>query len=149
MQTQASFTGLPRLQFLIARAVCKNRGRRPGESYHVICRTHAVTDSRHKDIFTFISPATEKLEKQDKFHPKDKSYLQSIPESEAEPLKDSSAASVAIPKVAACSLLKFCHCRYFTLVVQQPFSTVAEKGHSILPITAFLILSFPILSFPI
>ena len=42
-------------------------GRRPGESYHVIRGTNDVTGSRHEDIFTFISPATEKLEKQDKF----------------------------------------------------------------------------------
>ena len=48
---------------------------RPGESYHVIRGTHDVTGSRHEDIFTFISPATEKLEKQDKFQPKDKSHL--------------------------------------------------------------------------
>ena len=34
-----------------------------------------VTDSRHGDIFTFISPATEKLKKQDKFQPRDKSYF--------------------------------------------------------------------------
>ena len=37
--------------------------------------THDVTGSRFEDIFTFISPVTEKLEKQDKFQPKDKSYL--------------------------------------------------------------------------
>ena len=41
----------------------------PGESYHVIPATGDVTDSRHGDIFTFISPATEKLKKQDKFQP--------------------------------------------------------------------------------
>ena len=68
----ASFPGLPRLQFLIA---CSMGGRRPGESYHVIRGTHDVTGSRHEDIFTFISPATEKLEKQDKFQPRDKSHL--------------------------------------------------------------------------
>ena len=62
----ASFPGLPRLQFLIACSI-QNGGRRPGESYHVIRGTHDVTGSRHEDIFTFISPATEKLEKQDKF----------------------------------------------------------------------------------
>ena len=39
----------------------------------------------------------EKLEKRDKFQPKDKSY---IPESEAKPLKSGSVASVANPKVA-------------------------------------------------
>ena len=49
--------------------------RRPGESYHVIRGTHDVTGSRHEDIFTFISPATEKLKKHDKFQPKDKSHL--------------------------------------------------------------------------
>ena len=32
-----------------------------------------VTDSKHKKIFTFISP--EKLKKQDKFQPRDRSYL--------------------------------------------------------------------------
>ena len=37
--------------------------------------TYDITDSRHKGIFTFIYPATEKLEKQDKFQPKDESYL--------------------------------------------------------------------------
>ena len=46
----------------------------------------------------------EKLEKQYKFQPKDKSYVYNIPESEAEPLKDGSAASVANPKAAAFSL---------------------------------------------
>ena len=48
---------------------------RPGESYHVIRATGDVTDSRHGDIFIFISPATEKLKKQDKFQPRDKSYF--------------------------------------------------------------------------
>jgi len=47
-------------------AVCKSGGRRPGVSYHVIHGTHDVTSSRHEDIFAFISPAAEKLEKQDK-----------------------------------------------------------------------------------
>ena len=49
-----------------------------------------ITDSRHGDIFTFISPTTEKLEKQDKFQLRDKS--------EAEPLKDGFAASIVISK---------------------------------------------------
>ena len=66
--------------------------------------TADVTGSRHKDIFTFISPAVKKLEKQDKFQPKDKSYLYNISESEAELLKDGSAASVSNPNVAAFSL---------------------------------------------
>ena len=61
--------------------------------------THDVTSSRPEDIF--ISPVTEKLEKQDKFKPKGKSYLYNIPESEAEPLKDGSTASVANPKAAS------------------------------------------------
>ena len=39
-------------------AVYKNGGRRHGVSYHVIRDTHDVTDSRHEDLFTFISPAT-------------------------------------------------------------------------------------------
>ena len=56
--------------------------------------TADVIGSRHKAIFTFISPAVAKLEKQDKFQPKDKSYLYNISKSEAEPLKDGSAASV-------------------------------------------------------
>ena len=60
--------------------------------------THDVTDSRPEDIFTFISPVTEKLEKQDKFKPKDKSYLYNIPESEAEPLKDTSLHALQIQK---------------------------------------------------
>ena len=77
-----------------------NGGRRPGESYHVIRGTADVTGSRHEDIITFISPAVEKLEKQDKFQPKDKSYLYNISESEAEPLKDGFAASVSNPKAA-------------------------------------------------
>ena len=47
-----------------------------------------VTGSRHENIITFISPATRKLEKQDKFQPRDKSYLWNITNSEAEPLKD-------------------------------------------------------------
>ena len=66
--------------------------------------TTDVIGSRHEDIFTFISPAVAKLEKQDKFQPKDKSYLYNISESEAEPLKDGSAASVSNPKAAAFSL---------------------------------------------
>ena len=66
-------------------AVCKNGRRRPGESYHVIRGKHDVTGSRREEIFTFISPATEKLEKQDKFEQKDKSYLQNIPESSLVP----------------------------------------------------------------
>ena len=70
----------------------------------MIRSTADVTGSRHEDIFTFISPAIEKLEKQDKFQPKDKSYLYNIPKSEAEPLKDGPAASVANPKAAAFSL---------------------------------------------
>ena len=41
------------------------------------------------------SPATEKLENQDKFQVRDKSYLKNVTESEAEPLKDGSAASIA------------------------------------------------------
>ena len=53
--------------------------------------TGDVTDSRHGGIF--ISPATENLKKQDKFQPRDKSYLYNITNSEAEPLKDGSAAS--------------------------------------------------------
>ena len=72
----------------------------------MICGTHDVTDSRHEDIFTFISPATEKLEQQDKFQSKDKSHLEKITESETEPLKDSSAGSIANPKAAAFSLRK-------------------------------------------
>ena len=65
----------------------------------MIRSTDDITGSRHEDIF--ISPAIEKLEKQDKFHLKDKSYLYNIPESEAEPLKDGPAVSVANPKAAA------------------------------------------------
>ena len=44
-----------------------------GVIYHMIRGTHDITDSRHKKIFTFISP--EKLKKQEKFQPRDKSYL--------------------------------------------------------------------------
>ena len=53
----------------------QNGGRRPGEFYHVIPSTHDVTGSRRENIFTFISPATEKLEKQDNFQPRDKFYI--------------------------------------------------------------------------
>ena len=49
------------LQFLLL-AVCKNGGRRPGESYHVICGTADVTDSRLNSLLTLLSMATEKLE---------------------------------------------------------------------------------------
>lgn len=44
--------GIPRpsLPLLVA-AVCKNRERWPGLSYHVIRGTHDVTGSRHIDIF--------------------------------------------------------------------------------------------------
>ena len=51
----------------------KTEPRRPGESYHVIRATGDVTDSTHGGIFTFLSSATEKLKKQDKFQPRDKS----------------------------------------------------------------------------
>ena len=57
------------------RALKSTSGLLPGESYHVIRATGDVTDSRHGDIFTFISLATEKLKKQDKFQPRDKSYF--------------------------------------------------------------------------
>ena len=70
----ASFPGLPGSCFW-SLVVCKNGGRRPGESYHKICGTHHITDSRHGDIFTFISPATEKLENQNKIQSRDTSYL--------------------------------------------------------------------------
>ena len=63
--------------------------------------TADVTGSRHEEIFTFISPAVEKLEKQDKFKPKDKFYLYNMSESEAELLKDGSTANVSNPNVAA------------------------------------------------
>ena len=82
----------------------QNGARRFGESYHLIHGTHDVTGSRHEDIFTFISSSTEKLEKQDQFQPRDKSYLHNITESEAELLKDASTARVANPKVAFFSL---------------------------------------------
>ena len=93
--------GQLKLNRLTKIVTCK---RSSGESYHVIRGTADVTSSRHKVIFTFISPALKKLEKQDKFQPKDKSYLYNISESEAEPLKDDSAARVSIPKAAAFSL---------------------------------------------
>ena len=69
----------------------------------MICGTHDVTGSRHEDMFTYVSPVAEKLEKQDKFQPKDKSYLYNIlkSDSETELLKDGSTASVANPKAAA------------------------------------------------
>ena len=63
------------------------------------------------------------FEKQDKLHPRDKAYLWNITESEGKPLKDSSTATVANPKVASFSdamLATFCHCGYFTHVVWQP-----------------------------
>ena len=41
------------------------------------------------------------------------------------------------------------HCRAHKYFKSWAIHTVAEKGHSILPITAFPILSFPILSLPI
>ena len=56
------------------------------------------------DTKAYSSPALEKLEKQDKFQPKDKSYLYNISQSEAEPLKDGSTASVSNPKATAFSL---------------------------------------------
>jgi len=76
--------------------VCKMK--RPGESYHVI---HSRGDV-HGDIF--ISPATKKLEKQDKLGPRDKSIHLEITESEAEPLKDGSTTSIANPIVDSFSL---------------------------------------------
>ena len=57
------------------RALIRAAGYIPGESYHVIRGTADVTESRHGGIFKFISPATEKLEKQDTFQPRDKSFL--------------------------------------------------------------------------
>ena len=55
-------------------AVCKNRGRRPGESYHMIRVTADVMDSRCNSLFTFVSTATEKLESPNKFQMRSKSY---------------------------------------------------------------------------
>lgn len=43
--------------------VRKNRQRRPGASYYVICGMDDVTVSRHKDMFILMSLATEKLQK--------------------------------------------------------------------------------------
>ena len=63
------------LQVTNAQGLGMRLGRRPGESYHMIHGTYDITDSRHEGIFTFIPPVTEKLEKQDKFQPKDKSHL--------------------------------------------------------------------------
>ena len=51
-----------------------------------------------------ISSATEKLDKQNWFQPRDKSYLDNIPGSEAKPLKNDFDASVVNPK--AVSLLR-------------------------------------------
>ena len=73
----------------------KNGGRRPGECYHVSRGTADITGFRHEDMFTFISPAVEKLERQNKFKPKDKSYLHNISKSEVELLKDGFTASVS------------------------------------------------------
>ena len=47
-----------------------------------------------------LAELLEKLNKQDKFQLRDKYYLWNKTNSEAEPLKDGSAASVANPKTA-------------------------------------------------
>jgi len=41
----------------------------------VICSMVDVMDSRHNSLFTFIVTVTEKLENQNKFQRKGKSYL--------------------------------------------------------------------------
>jgi len=64
-------------------SVCKNGERRPGESYHMICGTADVTDSRCNSLFTFLSTATEKLKNQNKFQRRGKSYLYNISRFEA------------------------------------------------------------------
>ena len=56
------------------------------------------------ETYSHLSPVTEKLEKQDKFQPRDRSYLQNMTNSEVEPLKDGSTANVANPKTASFSL---------------------------------------------
>ena len=45
----------------------KAKGKRPRESYHMICSTAGITDSKCNCLFTFSSTATERLENRDKF----------------------------------------------------------------------------------
>ena len=61
----ASFPDLPASSFCRRNHI--SNWRRPGVSYHMIYSTHDITGSRHQDIIYphFISPATEKLEKED------------------------------------------------------------------------------------
>ena len=73
-------------------------------------------DPRHRcmsqilDMETYSHLYLQQLKKQDKFQPRDKSYLYNITNSEAEPLKDGSAASIANPKTAPFHYVAtFCH----------------------------------------
>ena len=52
----------------------QKKGRRPGESYHVIQGMADITDSRYNSLFTFLSTASKKIRKL-KYVPEDNSYL--------------------------------------------------------------------------
>lgn len=65
------------------------------------------------NAFTLISPATDELEKQDKFQLRDQSYLQNITKFEAEPLKGVLLQALQIQK-----WLLFCSVSY-TLSLQR------------------------------
>ena len=61
---------------LIILQYAKSEGElRPGQFHHMICGTVDVTDFRRNSLFTFISTATQKLENQNKFQRRCKSYL--------------------------------------------------------------------------
>ena len=94
---------------------------KPGESYHVIHATHDVTRSRHEDILTY-------LQLQRTWRNKTSSSWETIL-----PLEHNRVWSWTTEGWFCCKhcesksgfyctmLAKFCHCGYFTHVVQQLF----------------------------
>ena len=69
----ALFPGLLQLQVLIVCSIQK-KGRRPGESYHVIQGVADIMDSRYNSLFTFLLTASKNI-REPKYVPEDKSYL--------------------------------------------------------------------------
>ena len=94
---------------------------KPGESYHVIHATHDVTRSRHEDILTY-------LQLQRTWRNKTSSSWETIL-----PLEHNRVWSWTTEGWFCCKhcesksgfyctmLAKFCHCGYFTHIVQQLF----------------------------
>ena len=98
--------------------MCKNRGGSPGESYPKICCTADVTSLGKRDLLTFISVATGKLEKQDKF-------CQSGRSSKVELLKSGCVMSLVTPK--ALSFFFFLPLQNSLHVYLKPLKTMSSS----------------------